>query len=216
MIRFFDIILAGAALIFLLPIFVLVSLVLRFTGEGEVFYKQKRVGFNKTQFYLFKFATMLKNSPHIGTGTITVENDPRVLPIGKFLRLTKINELPQLINILRGEMSVIGPRPLTSETFNMYTLRAQNEIIKCRPGLSGVGSIVFRDEQSLLNQGEEPVKIYSENIAPYKGELEIWFVKNRSIMLYFTLIFCTLLVLFFKNTDLIWRLYPNLPVVDKK
>lgn len=216
MIRFFDITFATIALILLSPLFVLVIMVLSLTGEREVFYKQKRIGFKKTQFNLFKFATMLKDSPNIGTGTITLENDPRVLPIGKFLRSTKINELPQLINILRGDMSMIGPRPLTIETFSMYSERVQNEIIKCRPGLSGVGSIVFRDEQSLLNNGEDPVKFYTEKIAPCKGELETWFVNNRNLMLYFTLIFCTICVLFLKNTNLIWRLYPSLPKFDHK
>ena len=97
-----------------------------------------------------EFATMLKDSPNIGTGTITVQNDPRVLPIGKFLRKTKINELPQLINVFTGEMSLIGPRPLTSENFSMYPKEAQNTIKKMRPGLSRVGSIIFRNEETLI------------------------------------------------------------------
>ena len=101
-----------------------------------------------SMFKLYKFATMLKNSPNIGTGTITIENDPRVLPFGHFLRKSKINELPQLINILLGDMSVIGPRPLTPENNNLYSENVKDKLAKVRPGLSGVGSIIFRDEES--------------------------------------------------------------------
>ena len=169
MIRFFDIFLSLVSLLCLAPLLILVALVLRWSGEGEIFYKQKRVGFKNNQFDLLKFATMLKDSPNIGTKTITLKNDPRVLPIGKFLRMTKVNELPQLINILRGDMSIIGPRPLTLETFRMYSLEVQSEIIKCRPGLSGVGSIVFRDEQSLLNQDEENISYRSGSCSSEKS-----------------------------------------------
>ena len=216
MIRFFDIFLSLVALLCLAPLLILIALVLRWSGEGEIFYRQKRVGFKNNQFELLKFATMLKDSPNIGTKTITLKNDPRVLPIGKYLRMTKVNELPQLINILRGDMSIIGPRPLTLETFRMYSLEVQSEIIKCRPGLSGVGSIVFRDEQSLLNQDEDPIKFYREKIAPCKGELEVWFVNNRGIILYFTLILCTLFALFNKNTNFLWRVYPRLPKFEQQ
>ena len=117
MIRFFDIIFSSLALIIFLPIFTLVAVLLRFTGEGEVFYVQQRIGFNGREFGLLKFATMLKDSPNMLGGDITIKNDPRVLPIGRFLRLTKINELPQLINVISGSMSLIGPRPLTKKCF---------------------------------------------------------------------------------------------------
>ena len=120
MIRIFDIVLSLAALIILCPLLLPMALILRFTGEGEVFYIQERIGANEQPFGLFKFATMLKNSPQIGTGTITVRNDPRVLPVGRILRKTKINELPQLFNVLIGDMSVIGPRPLTQNHFIHY------------------------------------------------------------------------------------------------
>ena len=121
MIRIFDIVFSLAALIVLCPLLLPIALILRFTGEGEVFYVQERIGSHERPFGLFKFATMLKNSPHMGTGTITVRNDPRVLPFGRILRKTKINELPQLLNVLIGN-DVIGPRPLTE---SLYTLRAR-------------------------------------------------------------------------------------------
>ena len=107
MLRFFDILLSSIAFIVLVPILLPVCLLLRFTGEGEIFYAQPRVGLNGRGFKLLKFATMLKNSPQIGAGAITVTNDPRVLPVGRFLRKTKINELPQILNILRGDMSLV-------------------------------------------------------------------------------------------------------------
>src|SRR5690606_21086740 len=115
--RFFDIVLASAALLVLAPLLLPITLILRFTGEGEVFYVQQRVGKNREFFGLYKFATMLKNSPNMSTGTVTVKDDPRVLPVGRFLRKTKLNELPQLFNVLKGDMSIIGPRPQTRRCF---------------------------------------------------------------------------------------------------
>ena len=123
--RFFDIFFSGLALLFLLPFLFLVIVALRLTGEGEIFFLQARVGFDGKLFKLYKFATMLKDSPSIGTGTVTTKGDPRVLPFGKLLRKTKINELPQLLNILKGDMSVVGPRPLAQRCFNSYPLKLQ-------------------------------------------------------------------------------------------
>ena len=123
--------------------------ILRVSGEGEIFFLQNRVGRGGKDFKLYKFATMLKDSPKIGTGTISMKNDPRVLPVGKILRKTKINELPQLINVLVGDMSIIGPRPLTLKSFDLYSLDVQQAIKKVKPGLSGVGSIVFRKEEDI-------------------------------------------------------------------
>ena len=121
MIRFFDILLSAISLLLLFPLFLTIVILLRSTGEGEIFFLQERIGKDGKKFELFKFATMLKNSPNIGTGTVTMKNDPRVLPIGRFLRKTKINELPQLLNIFFGDMSVIGPSPLTSQAFESYS-----------------------------------------------------------------------------------------------
>ena len=144
--RFFDIFFSGIAILLLSPLLVPIAILLRLTGEGEVFFLQDRIGKDGKIFKLFKFATMLKNSPNIGTGTVTMKEDPRVLPVGKFLRKTKINELPQLLNIFFGDMSVIGPRPLTTETFAAYSENTQSLIGLVRPGLSGLGSIIFRGE----------------------------------------------------------------------
>ena len=191
-IRVFDIFFSATALILLLPLLIPIMILLSFSGEREIFYIQKRVGLNGKIFGLYKFATMLKNSPNIGTGEITVKNDPRVLPFGAFLRKTKINELPQLLNIIKGDMSIIGPRPMVPNTFHKYPLKAQNIINKTRPGLSGVGSIIFRDEEKYLEGAENPLEFYENKIIPYKSEVEIWFTKNKSVVLYFKMIFLTI------------------------
>ena len=149
--RFFDIVFSGIALVLLSPLLLPLIFILRVTGEGEIFFPQSRVGRGGKNFKLYKFATMLKDSPNMGTGTVTVKNDPRVLPMGGFLRKTKINELPQLINIFNGDMSVIGPRPQTQRCFDAFPLSSQNEIIKVRPGLSGIGSIIFRNEEDMIS-----------------------------------------------------------------
>ena len=214
-IRVFDIFLSALALLLLLPLFIPIILLLSFTGEREIFYIQKRVGLNGKIFGLYKFATMLKNSPNIGTGEITVKNDPRILPLGLFLRKTKINELPQLLNILKGDMSIIGPRPMVPNTFQKYPLRSQNIINKIRPGLSGVGSIIFRDEEKYLEGKENPVEFYENEIIPYKSEVEIWFTKNQSVFLYFKIIFLTIFIVFFPNRTLPREALKDLPPIPE-
>ena len=157
--RILDIFFSGLALLILSPLFLLTTIILKFSGEGEILFWQERVGKDGEIFKLLKFATMLKNSQNLGTGTITVKADTRVLPVGKFLRKTKINELPQILNILFGDMSVIGPRPLTIETFFYYPQQIQNIIKQVKPGLSGIGSIVFRGEENLMNDATVSVAV---------------------------------------------------------
>lgn len=209
--RIFDIIFSGIALFGLFPLLIPIIVILRFSGEGEIFFLQKRVGKNGQLFDLYKFATMLKNSPYTATGTITVKNDYRVLPFGRALRKTKINELPQLLNILRGEMSFIGPRPLTPQTFSAYSSGLQEVIQQVRPGLSGVGSIVFRNEESILAEEINSLSIYRDVIAPYKGLLESWYVENQRISTYFFAIFITIWVVIFPKSSLVWRVFHTLP-----
>ncbi len=211
-IRLFDIVLSLFALLLFLPLLLPIMLILRVTGEGEVFYCQKRVGINERNFWLLKFATMVKNSADIGTGTLTLKDDPRVLPFGKFLRKTKLNELPQLFNVLIGDMSLIGPRPLTRETFNLYNYDARQIISSTKPGLSGVGSIVFRNEENFLADQVDPKIFYATKIAPSKEALEIWFVSNKSISLYFSLILTTIYVVLRGDSLILFKLYPSLPV----
>ena len=215
MFRFVDLFLAVLALIFLLPVFLPIMILLRLTGEGEIFFRQQRVGRGGKPFDLIKFATMLKDSPSMGVGTITLKNDPRILPIGKFLRSTKINELPQLLNIISGDMSFIGPRPQTKRCFDAFPLQSQKCITLVPPGLSGIGSIVFREEDLMLEETDAD-DFYDNIIMPYKGRLEEWYVSNRSINLYFLLIIFTFWVLLFRRSKILWHMFPSLPHPPKE
>tara|TARA_B100001093_G_C26706230_1_gene961354 strand:- start:446 stop:1120 length:675 start_codon:yes stop_codon:yes gene_type:complete len=209
--RFLDVAFSILGIIIILPFFLPIVILLRMTGEGEIFFKQTRIGFLGVPFKVFKFATMAKNSPNIGTGTITVKNDPRVLPVGKILRKTKINEFPQLLNILKGDMSLIGPRPLTIEGYSGYSNKVIREIQKLRPGLSGVGSIVFRDEETILQNFDDGVDGYIKFVAPFKAELEVWYARNKNIKLYFALIFLTLMAIFVPKNKIFWKIFKNAP-----
>ena len=209
--RFFDILFSSLALLFLSPFLVPIVLILKFSGEGEIFFMQERIGKGGQVFKLFKFATMLKDSPNIGTGEVTMKGDPRILPVGKFLRKTKINELPQLLNIFFGDMSVIGPRPLTAQTFNSYSTETQEIVKKVPPGLSGVGSIIFRDEEEIMQGALASVDFYNSIIAPYKGSLEEWYVSNKGIYIYFLAIFITVWAVVFPTTKIAWKVFKNLP-----
>ena len=191
----------------------LIAVILKLTGEGKVFFLQERIGKNGDKFKLFKFATMVENSPYIGTGTVTMKDDHRILPVGVFLRKTKINELPQLLNIFFGDMSVIGPRPQTANTFEAYSENTQLKIQQVLPGLSGVGSIIFRDEEEIMNEETASIDFYVNIICPYKGELEEWFVLNKSLYIYFMAIFITAWAVLFPSTKLAWRVFKDLPEV---
>ena len=211
MLRALDITLSGLAILVLCPLLIPIVLALRFTGEGEIFFLQTRVGKGGKTFELIKFATMLKDSPNIGTGTVTVRNDPRVLPLGRFLRKTKINELPQVLNIFIGDMSIVGPRPQDQRCFDAFPDTSQAEIVKVRPGLSGIGSIVFRDEENLMHERFDPEEHYDKVIMPYKGKLEEWFVANMGISTYLFCIIITCWILIFPNSSLVWDVFKKLP-----
>lgn len=212
--RILDKILSLFALLILFPFFVPIVIILLLTGEHKVFYLQERIGYRNQKFRIIKFATMLSNSANIGSGSLTLKNDPRVLPFGSFLRKTKINELPQILNILIGNLAIVGPRPQMSVDFNKYSFEIQKKIYNVRPGLTGIGSIIFRDEESLISNAassENPHDFYKRVIAPYKGELEMWYQDNRSISLDLKLIFMTAWVIIFPNTRLYEKWFINLP-----
>jgi len=210
--RFFDVLLSLVVLLVLLPIFLPIVIALRLTAEGEVFYFQKRIGLNNKYFYIWKFATMLKDSPNIGTGSITLRNDPRVTPIGKYLRKSKINELPQVMNVLLGDMSVVGPRPLVDRTFNAYPAEVQQLVYSVRPGITGIGSVIFRDEEALISASAMPPHdFYEAYIAPYKGALELWYLKNRSLVTDLKIIFLTAWVVLVSKSQLPYKVFKDLP-----
>ena len=211
--RLVDIVFSLVAIIILLPFMLPIILILRFTGEGYVFYYQKRLGYKNKYFDIIKFATMLKNSPNIGTGSITLRNDPRLLPLGKFLRKTKINELPQILNVLKGDMTLVGPRPLVDRTFNAYPEDIRFKVYDSKPGITGVGSVCFRDEESLISNAKMPPHEYYEKyVSPYKGALEMWYNKRKSLWVDFQLLFLTAWVIIFSESDLMIKLFKDLPV----
>lgn len=212
--RIIDILLSTLAILILLPLLIPIVIILLLTGEHKVFYFQTRVGYKNQNFKIFKFATMLSNSPNMGTGSLTLKNDPRVLPFGSFLRNTKINELPQIINIIIGDLAIVGPRPQMKVDFDKYSEEVQKNIYNVRPGLTGIGSIIFRDEESLISvasKNENPHDFYKRVIAPYKGKLEMWYQLNRSISLDLQLIFLTAWVIFFPKSRLYEKWFDDLP-----
>jgi lipopolysaccharide/colanic/teichoic acid biosynthesis glycosyltransferase len=210
--RFFDVVCSLLAILVLLPFMLPIIILLLLTGEHYIFYRQQRVGYKNKIFYIWKFATMLKNSPNMGTGEITLRKDPRLLPMGNFLRMSKINELPQLINILTGDMSVVGPRPLMPVSFKRYTSRVQEVIYNSKPGLTGIASLIFRDEEALVsNSSLPPAEFYDTYIFPYKGELELWYLKNMSFLNDVKIIFLTAWSIVSPKNDLAKKFFPTLP-----
>ena len=203
---------AGIVLVVLLPILLPIVILLLATGEHEVFYRQKRIGLRNEPFGIWKFATMLKDSPNLGTGTLTVRGDPRVTSVGRVLRATKLNELPQLINVLTGEMSFVGPRPQVQGDYDCYPEHVRASIYSVRPGITGIGSIVFRDEERLLSQpGVDPRQFSGEKIAPYKGELEMWYLRRQSFLTDARLVFHTAWAVIAPRSEMVFRAFPDLP-----
>ena len=211
--RLLDIAVSFLTLIILLPVFIPIIIILKLSAEGEVFYFQERYGIRNSRFQIWKFATMLKNSMNIGTGSITLQNDPRVTKFGAFLRKTKINELPQIINILKGDISLVGPRPLVTKTFSAYSEEVQSKIYNIKPGLTGIGSIIFRDEESIISsiKDKDPHEFYKRVIAPYKGDLEMWYQEHNSFLLDLQLIFMTAWVILVPNSKLYEKWFKDLP-----
>ncbi|MES2330171.1 MAG: sugar transferase [Bacteroidota bacterium] len=211
--RFFDIVFSLLVITLLIPVFIILFPLLRFTGEGYIFYYQQRIGYKNKLFNIIKFATMLKNSPNMGSGLITLRKDPRVTPMGNFLRITKMNELPQIFNVLKGDMSFVGPRPLVDKTFAPYSAHVKQNIYKVRPGITGIGSIVFRDEEKLMSEYKgDPKVFYDTVISPYKGQLEMWYLENQSFRTDFLILFLTAWAIVFPETKLINELFKTLPV----
>jgi len=192
--RFFDLFLSVVALIIVSPIFIIVMPILKFTGEGWIFFVQQRVGRGDSRFGLLKFATMLRDSPK--SGTVTARHDPRILPVGRFLRKTKINELPQILNVVKGDMAIVGPRPLTDEGFQHYADDIKAVIFKMRPGLTGMGTIIFRNEEQILFESKkEKMRCYAEDVIPLKGALEKWYFEHRSFWVDLKIIAATALAI---------------------
>lgn len=213
MIRMFDIVCSGLAMLVLFPFILPIMIGLKLTGEHYIFYMQPRVGKGGKDFNVLKFATMLKDSPNLPGGVLTQKNDSRILPMGKFLRKTKINELPQLANIFIGQMSFVGPRPQARRHYELYSGDVKAKIDLVPPGLTGIGSVVFRDEETILDEvpGDRD-HFHDTVVAPYKGELEVWWTRHRTLGNYFKLIFLTALALVSPRTSLWKKWFRNLPM----
>lgn len=215
MTRIFDILFSGLAMLVLLPFMIPVMIALKLTGEHDIFYCQERIGKGEKPFKVIKFATMLRDSPNLPGGLITADNDPRLLPMGNFLRRTKINELPQLANIFIGQMSVIGYRPFAKKHYDLYSDEVKRNIQQIAPGLSGIGSVVFRNEEEILHSVSDREHFHDNIITPYKGQLECWYVQNRNVVNYFKLIVCTVLIVL-KPDSMLWtKWFKELPPVPE-
>jgi lipopolysaccharide/colanic/teichoic acid biosynthesis glycosyltransferase len=210
--RFFDIVFSLLALLVLSPVFIPIIIILLLTGEHEVFFRQQRIGYHNQPFRIWKFATMLKNSPNMGHGDVTVRKDPRITWAGRFLRMSKLNELPQIINILLGDMSFVGPRPLMKAGFDRYSPELQEKVYRTKPGLTGIGSIVFRDEELIITHSSlPPHECYAKVILPFKGALEIWYREHQSFYTDTIILFLTAWYIVFPDSNLVNKLFPSLP-----
>ena len=213
--RTFDILTSGIAILILSPLLIPIIIGLKLTGEGYVFYKQERVGYKNKPFLIWKFATMLKNSSKMPGGIMTTKKDPRITPMGGFLRKSKINELPQLFNIIFGQMSVVGPRPVMRVSFEAYPNEVQKVVYNVKPGLTGIGSIIFRYEETLItnvkNNRGDIWEFYKGKIYPFKGELEMWYQSNNSFFLDLQLIFMTAWVILVPTSKLYEKWFKDLP-----
>ncbi len=214
--RLLDITAAAVLLAFFSPLGLIIVVILALTGEREIFFKQKRIGLRGRPFELLKFATMLKDSPNMKHGTLTVPDDPRVLPVGRFLRKTKLNEVPQLWNVLVGNMSLVGPRPLARSDFECYSPEIQRKVVEVQPGLTGLGSIVFRDEERVLAESRlPPLDCYRLEIAPRKGELEAWYIENQNTSLDLKLLLLTAVAVIAPGSRLHESVLPEVPRSSK-
>jgi len=190
--RIIDITLSGLAIIVLSPLFVIISILIKLTGE-DIFFLQERVGQSEKPFNLVKFTTMPKGSEKLGY--ITTSVDPRPTTLGRFLRKTKINEIPQLINVFLGDMSIIGPRPLLRVHAEIYPENTRKKLYSMRPGLIGIGSLYFHHEDNLLTSVDNPNQYYEKVIMPKKAELELWYNQNWSVLLDIRLLLLSFLIL---------------------
>ena len=178
--RFFDIFFSLIGLIFLLPVFVLITFFVKITSPGGVFYSQKRVGKNGVDFSLFKFRTMRTGSDQKGLLTVG-GRDSRITGLGYFLRKYKLDELPQLFNVLKGDMSLVGPRPEVRKYVSMYNTE-QMAVLSVKPGITDFASIEYVDENELLGKSPDPEKTYTEEIMPAKLKLNLKYIQQQNMV----------------------------------
>jgi lipopolysaccharide/colanic/teichoic acid biosynthesis glycosyltransferase len=192
LIRGLDLIASGLGLLFLTPLFLVIGLAIKLTSAGPVFYKAERVGQGGRLFKLYKFRSMYPDADQRGPA-ITVKDDPRITPMGRFLRRTKLDELPQLINVFRGEMSLVGPRPEDPRYVALYT-PVQRQVLAVRPGITSPASFHYRDEEMLLSGGDWET-VYREQILPHKLVLDLTYLQQRTVRTDLALILKTIAII---------------------
>ena len=191
LIRLLDIVLSLLGLLFLLPIFVILAVWIKFDSQGSIFFRQIRVGKDGKDFRIYKFRTMIVNAEKMGIITIG-ERDPRITNSGYFLRKYKLDELPQLINVLKGEMSFVGPRPEVRKYVEMYN-QEQLKILTVKPGITDYASIEYINEDEILGKSFNPEKTYIEEIMPQKIKYNMKYINNKTVIEYFKIIFLTII-----------------------
>lgn len=219
--RFFDFLFALIGILIVSPILAVAIVVLRFTGEGNVFFVQERIGYKNKPFNIYKFTTMLSATPEQKNNTNIGKRDPRITPIGAFFRMSKIDEFPQMFNVLKGDMSFVGPRPQMLEPdFSSFPPEVQANIYNVRPGITSIGSVVFRDEAQIISQlkdlGKDGADFKRNVIFPYKGYLEMWYNKNQSFWVDFKILLLTAWTLIFPTSQMAYKLFDDLPKRDNE
>lgn len=197
MIRLLDFIFSLIGIIFLMPFFILVSLLIKLNSSGPLIYKQSRVGIHNIDFFVFKFRTMYENSDKLGLLTVG-GRDARITSVGYYLRKYKLDELPQLFNVLSGKMCLVGPRPEVRKYVNLYTLE-QQKILTIKPGITDWASIIYREENSILEKSNDPEADYINIIIPDKIKYNLIFIEKYNSIEYLKIIFVTILKIIKKN-----------------
>lgn len=190
MIRFLDFIFSFLGLVFLAPFFLLIAFLIKISSSGPIFYQQSRVGLDGEEFNVFKFRSMQLNSDNLGLITVG-GRDPRITSVGYFLRKYKLDELPQLINVIKGDMSLVGPRPEVKKYVELYTLE-QRKVLSIRPGITDWASICYRDENVILGQSLEPEMEYINKVMPAKLNYNLIYIQNYSVTEYLKIIVTTI------------------------
>lgn len=188
MIRLLDVFFALTGLLLLLPLILIISFILLFDPSGGILFRQKRVGLNGKEFTIYKFRTMVNKGTH--KYHFTVASDSRITPFGSVLRKWKLDEVPQFINVIKGDMSIVGPRPEVSAYTKMYS-EEQKKVLTVKPGITDYASIAFSNEEAMLKNAGDPEKYYIDHIMPRKIELNMNYINNRSISNYLRIILLT-------------------------
>lgn len=189
--RAFDVSVAAVGLAVLSPFFVIVAITIRTTSSGPIFFRQKRVGLDGALFDILKFRSMRSDAEKVG-GQLTIGEDDRITPVGHYLRAWKLDELPQLINVLRGEMALVGPRPEVPRYVALYSPE-QRRVLTVRPGITDPASVAFRSESDLMASEDDPEQFYIREVMPEKLRINLEYLKKRNLLTDIGVIFSTLL-----------------------